>query len=73
MKYGIVKWFNKEKGYGFIKPDDGGADVFAHYSDISGEEQFKTLIDGQNVTYEDAPGDKGVKAKNITVVARDLA
>ncbi len=71
MKTGLVKWFNKDKGYGFIKPSDGSSDVFVHYSDIVGEQQFKTLLDGQNVQYEEAEGNRGIKAKNVTVVAGD--
>lgn len=69
-KTGIVKWFNKSKGFGFIKPDDGGQDVFVHYSDISGEgDQYKTLLDGQHVEFEEVEGDQGrKKAKDVAVV-----
>ena len=67
---GLVKWFDKAKGFGFIVPEAGGADVFVHYSDINGEDgEYKTLIDGQNVEYEESSGDRGKKAKNVTVVA----
>jgi len=69
MPTGIVKWFNKEKGYGFIAPDDKTKDVFVHFSDIQGQdEDFKILLDGQHVEYENAQGDKGAKAKNVKVV-----
>lgn len=68
-KQGIVKWFDKIKGYGFITPNDGGKDVFVHYSDINGDdEKFKTLLDGQHVEFEEAQGDKGIKAKDVVVV-----
>lgn len=69
FKNGIVKWFDKTKGYGFITPDDGGKDIFVHYSDIQGDDdKFKTLLDGQHVQFEEAKGDKGTKAKSVSVV-----
>lgn len=70
-KKGLVKFFDRKKGFGFIIPDGGGADVFVHYSDILGEEDFKTLFDGQNVEYEEVSSDKGTKAKNVVVVPKD--
>lgn len=65
---GVVKWFNKDKGFGFICPADNSRDIFVHYSDIVGEETFKTLIDGQNVEFEVEEGAKGPKAKTVVVV-----
>jgi cold shock protein len=59
-----VKWFNGEKGFGFIAPDDGGADVFVHYSEIDGG-GFRTLDDGQQVTYTVAQGAKGPQATGV--------
>jgi len=67
MANGTVKWFNESKGFGFITQDDGGADVFAHYSEIKGD-GFKTLAEGDVVTYEVVEGDKGPKAINIEKV-----
>ena len=64
MPSGTVKWFNDAKGFGFIEPDGGGADVFAHFSAIS-MEGFKTLKQGSRVSYEVIAGPKGALAQNI--------
>jgi len=64
MKSGTVKWFNNSKGYGFIRPDEGGDDLFVHFSYIE-MEGYKTLKAGQAVTYQETPADKGVHATNI--------
>ncbi len=64
MATGTVKWFNDTKGYGFISPDDGGDDLFAHFSEIQAD-GFKTLQDGQKVTFEVTQGKKGLQASNI--------
>ena len=64
MTTGKVKWFNAEKGYGFITPDDGSKDVFAHFSAISSE-GFKNLTENQAVSYELEQGPKGPQASNI--------
>jgi len=61
---GTVKWFNAAKGFGFISPEDGGDDVFAHYSAIE-MEGYKTLAEGQEVEYELEQGPKGPKAAHI--------
>lgn len=61
---GTVKWFNEEKGFGFITQDDGGADVFIHFRAISGD-GFKTLTEGQKVSYETEQGPKGLQAANV--------
>ena len=68
MTTGTVKWFNAEKGFGFITPDDGSADVFAHFSAINAK-GFRTLQEGQRVTYEVTQGPKGAQASNITPIA----
>lgn len=60
---GTVKWFNETKGYGFIKKDDG-QDIFVHYSSIEGN-GFKTLSEGQRVSFDVVEGDKGLKATNV--------
>ena len=64
MSTGTVKWFNESKGYGFISPDDGGDDVFVHFNAILGS-GFKTLSEGQLVTYETEKGPKGLQASNV--------
>ena len=64
MTTGVVKWFSEEKGYGFIKPDDGGKDVFAHFSQIQGQ-GFKTLKENQRVEYQVQQGQKGPQAVEI--------
>lgn len=65
MATGSVKWFNTEKGFGFIKPDDGSDDVFVHFSGISAE-GFKTLEENQKVSYVLANGPKGLQATDVT-------
>lgn len=67
MAVGKVKWFNNAKGFGFIVPDDGGEDIFAHYSTIQ-MEGYRSLKAGQEVTYEVQQGPKGLHAENIDVV-----
>jgi CspA family cold shock protein len=64
MAGGTVKWFSDEKGYGFITPDDGSKDLFVHYSNIDGE-GFRTLTEGQKVTFEAAEGRKGPEATRV--------
>ena len=65
MATGTVKWFNDEKGYGFIQPSDGGKDLFIHHSNIAGS-GFKTLAEGAKVEYEAREGTKGPEAVNVT-------
>jgi cold shock protein len=67
MASGTVKWFNDAKGFGFITPDDGGKDLFAHFSAIQGG-GFKSLQENQKVTYEKTAGPKGDQASNIRPV-----
>ncbi|MBU2529915.1 MAG: cold-shock protein [Elusimicrobia bacterium] len=64
MTKGKVKWFNDKKGFGFIVPDDGSKELFAHHSSILGD-GFKTLSEGQEVEFETESTDKGPKAINI--------
>ena len=64
MATGTVKWFNAEKGFGFIAPDDGSADVFVHYSEIMGS-GFRTLEENQQVEFEFGEGTKGPQAQDV--------
>ncbi|WNO07553.1 cold shock domain-containing protein CspD [Teredinibacter sp. KSP-S5-2] len=67
MPTGTVKWFNNAKGFGFILPDDGGEDLFAHYSSIE-MEGYRTLKAGQPVEFEIEKSDKGLHAKSIQII-----
>jgi len=71
MNKGTVKWFNAEKGYGFITGEDG-ADVFVHFSAINGE-GFKSLDEGQAVTYDLTEGARGMQAANVTKLTSDTS
>ncbi len=64
MATGIVKWFNTDKGFGFIAPDDGSADVFAHFSAITGS-GYRELSENQRVEFDVEQGQKGLQATNI--------
>ena len=66
MATGTVKWFNDAKGFGFITPEDGSADVFAHFSAIASE-GFRSLAEGQQVSYDVESGPKGPQAANIKI------
>ena len=65
MATGKVKWFNPTKGYGFLKPDDGGEDLFVHHSSIQGE-GYKSLTEDQSVTFDVEDGEKGPQATNVS-------
>ncbi|MDP3540167.1 MAG: cold-shock protein [Azonexus sp.] len=67
MATGTVKWFNDSKGFGFITPDQGGEDLFAHFSAIQSS-GFKTLTEGQKVSFDVTTGPKGLQASNIQPV-----
>ena len=67
MATGTVKWFNADKGFGFIAPDDGTADVFVHFSAIAGD-GYKSLTEGQRVSFEVVQGDKGLQAANVSAL-----
>lgn len=64
MATGTVKWFNEQKGYGFITPEDGGEDLFIHHSNIQ-MDGFRTLVEGQRVEFDAGPGRKGPEATNV--------
>ena len=66
MNKGTVKWFNAQKGYGFITNESPGEDVFVHFSGIAGE-GYKSLEEGQNVTFDITEGNRGLQAVNVTV------
>lgn len=67
MAQGTVKWFNADKGFGFIAPDDGGADLFVHFSAIQSS-GYRTLDEGQKVEFEVSQGQKGPQAENVRPV-----
>lgn len=66
---GTVKWFNDSKGYGFISPDDGSKDLFAHFREIQGGTGFKTLTENARVEFDVTQGAKGLQASNIRTLA----
>ncbi len=66
MPQGFVKWFNAEKGFGFIGPDDGGEDVFVHFSAIEESGGFRSLDEGARVEYEASPGQRGLQADRVS-------
>ncbi len=66
MNKGTVKWFNEQKGFGFITNDDGGDDVFVHFSGIASN-GFKTLAEGQRVTFEITRGNRGMQATDVNI------
>ena len=65
MATGTVKWFNDDKGFGFITQDEGGPDVFVHFSAIVGGKGRRTLAEGQKVNFETTEGPKGLQAANV--------
>ncbi|MEA2349229.1 MAG: cold shock protein [Thermoleophilaceae bacterium] len=67
MATGTVKWFNDDKGFGFITPDEGGKDLFVHHTGIAGE-GFRSLSEGAKVEFDSQAGDKGPKAVNVQAI-----
>jgi CspA family cold shock protein len=67
MAEGVVKWFSAEKGYGFITPDDGGKDLFVHFSEIQGT-GYRSLDEGQRVSFEPQEGPKGPQASQVAAI-----
>ena len=67
MATGEVKWFNNAKGWGFVLPEDGGADIFVHYSSIQGT-GYKSLAAGQIISFDTIQGDRGLHATNVTLL-----
>ena len=65
LETGTVKWFSDDKGFGFITPDQGGKDLFAHHSEIKGADGFRSLAEGAKVEFESKQGPKGLQASNI--------
>ena len=68
MSKGTVKWFNADKGFGFITPEDGGKDLFVHHSEIQSGDQYATLKDGQAVEFEVGQGQKGPCANKVVAL-----
>ncbi|KAK5996435.1 Cold shock protein ScoF [Cladobotryum mycophilum] len=68
MPTGVVKWFNSEKGYGFISQDDGGPDVFLHFTNIK-TNGYRSVEENQHVEFDVTQGPKGPQAENVTVIA----
>ena len=68
MATGTVKWFNNDKGYGFITPDEGSKDLFVHFSNVAGD-GFKSLPEGARVEFESREGERGPEATNVSPVA----
>jgi CspA family cold shock protein len=66
---GTVKWFNESKGYGFIAPDDGSKDLFAHFREIQGGDGYRTLAENARVQFDVTQGAKGLQASNIRPIA----